>query len=373
MSENVFTSTTHFTRDGNKIGHITLNNPTSLNALSIDMVDPMLEQLEKWKSSKKIVAVIITGAGDKAFCAGGDIRQVYEAMASGEETLRSKAEDYFAREYRLDHTLHTYSKPIMVWGSGIVMGGGMGLFMGGDVRVVTETTRMAMPEITIALYPDVGASYFLNQIPDHLGDFIALTGCHLNANDALLLEMATTVALNRDFKEILSIMKEQTWSGRKEEDAEVMQDIVDTFSADAKEKLAESEIVEHWETIQEIFSEDDTTTLLNNFLSLRTKNDWLKQAQKNLRAGSPLHAYIIHRQLKLNRDKTLEEAFQSEVRLSTNIVRFTEFQEGIRALLIDKDRNPKWHFTSFDKVEPTFVDSFFEEPWETNPLADLNA
>lgn len=372
MSESALIIKTYECRDESIIGHIILNNPKALNALSIDMVDPMLVQLKKWKNNKKLSAVIISGAGEKAFCAGGDIRDVHHAMTCGDASKRMLAERYFAREYRLDHMLHTYHVPVIVWGHGIVMGGGMGLFMAGDVRIVTETTRIAMPEITIALFPDVGASYFLNRIPDHIGDFLALTGANINSEDALELGLANGVALNREFDEIISLLQEQTWSDDKEDNISVIHDIVDTYAADAKEKLPPGLMPAEMEEIIKVFSEPDTATLIKNFLALPTKDEWLNLAKNTLKAGSPLHAFIIHKQLKDSRELSLADVFRSEVRLATNIVRFTEFAEGIRALIIDKDRQPNWHFKDFASVDPSFVETFFEEPWGQNPLQDLN-
>ncbi|VUD47482.1 Short-chain-enoyl-CoA hydratase [Thalassocella blandensis] len=372
MSEPALIIKTYECRDESIIGHIILNNPKALNALSIDMVDPMMSQLKQWKNNKKLVAVIISGAGDKALCAGGDLRDVHHAMTCGDASQRVLAERYFAREYRLDHMLHNYPKPVIVWGSGIVMGGGMGLFMAGDIRIATETTRMAMPEITIALFPDVGASYFLNQLPEHIGYFLALTGAIFNSEDALELGLANTVALNKDLPDIIEHLQEQTWSDDKEDNVSVVFDIVDTYSADAKEKLPPALLAPHQEIISELFAEADTLALIESFLQLQTKDEWLKQAQANLAAGSPLHAFIIHKQLKETLGMSLADVFRSEVRLATNIVRFSEFAEGIRALLIDKDRQPNWHFKTLKEVDSEFVDSFFKEPWGQNPLQDLN-
>ncbi len=371
MTEQALRISTLECRDGKKIGHLCLNSPKTLNALSIDMVDPMLDQLKKWKKNKNIAAVLISGAGNKAFCAGGDLRDVYSAMTSGEEEQLSKAEEYFSREYRLDYGLHTYPKPVIVWGSGIVMGGGMGLFMAGDVRIATETTMIAMPEITIALYPDVGGSYFLNQLPDHIGYFLALTGSVIGAQDAYSLKFANQLACASDFKDIIELLREQTWSESKKENTEIIHEIVETFYHDALDKIAPGNFEEHQETIANIFSKTDTHALIDEFLNLKSSDEWIQKAQSNLKSGSPLHAFIIHRQLLESQSRSLLECFKSEARLSTNIVRFTEFSEGIRALLIDKDRKPKWHFANHKDIPKDFVDRFFEEPWKKNPLSDL--
>ena len=180
---------------GGRIGVATLNAPKSLNALSLEMVHQLEAKLDAWAVDRSIVAVWLEGSGDKAFCAGGDVVALYRSLTeegenrgSGRDSLL--AETYFTAEYHLDHRIHTYPKPLMVWGDGIVMGGGLGLMAGGFQRLVTETTRIAMPEITIGLYPDIGASWFLNRMPPGVGAYLGLTGAQLNARDALDLGLA---------------------------------------------------------------------------------------------------------------------------------------------------------------------------------------
>lgn len=367
-------------RDQNNIGCITLNNPSSLNALSLDMVQAMQTKLETWAKKKDIAFILVRAKGDKAFCAGGDVQAVYHVMHAelGKDSTEkdslakpNQADVFFTHEYRLDYTLHKYPKPIVVWGHGIVMGGGLGLFMGGDIRVVTEKSRVAMPEISIGLYPDVGASYFLNRLEGKAGRFMALTGAQLNARDCLDLGLANSFVQHSDASEIISLLREQTWSNNKREDSEVIRDVFDSFADDAEEKLPESNIDAHRDTIDAYFSEPKTTTLIDNFLAMKTRDPWLKQAQHTLQSGSPLSAHIIDEQLKRSKNVGLREVFQAELVLSCNIVRFTEFAEGIRARLIEKDNAPQWHFKDFHQVPEEFVARFFVAPWDTHPLQDL--
>ena len=147
------------------IGRVTLNVPGTLNSLTLEMVDLLQAQLDKWRDDERIAAVFIEGSGDKAFCAGGDVQALHRSAVETPGGPCEYAEDFFTREYRMNYTLHTYPKPLVCWGHGIVMGGGLGVMAGCSHRVVTETTRIAMPEVTIALFPDVGGSWFLNHMP----------------------------------------------------------------------------------------------------------------------------------------------------------------------------------------------------------------
>ena len=147
------------------IGHMTLNVPATLNSLTLTMVDQIQSTLEQWRDRSDIAVILIDGSGDKAFCAGGDVQALRDSCLASPGGPCDYAETFFTREYRMNFTLHTYPKPIICWGSGIVMGGGLGILAGCHIRIVTETTRIAMPEVTIALFPDVGGSWFLNRMP----------------------------------------------------------------------------------------------------------------------------------------------------------------------------------------------------------------
>ena len=172
------------------IGHITLNVPATLNSLTLTMVDQIQSTLEQWRDRSDIAVILIDGSGDKAFCAGGDVQALRDSCLASPGGPCDYAETFFTREYRMNFTLHTYPKPIICWGSGIVMGGGLGILAGCRIRIVTETTRIAMPEVTIALFPDVGGSWFLNRMPGGTGLFLGLTGASINAGDALYTGIA---------------------------------------------------------------------------------------------------------------------------------------------------------------------------------------
>ena len=196
-----------------KLGRVTLSVAATLNSLTLDMVDLLQEQLDAWRGDRDIAAIFIEGAGQKAFCAGGDVQALHRSATATPGGPCDYAESFFTREYRMNYTLHTYSKPVICWGHGIVMGGGLGVMAGCSHRVVTEKTRIAMPEVTIALFPDVGGSWFLNHMPGKSGQFLALTGASINAADAIYTGMADRFISSERKAEVLQQLLRQEWGG----------------------------------------------------------------------------------------------------------------------------------------------------------------
>ncbi|MFL0804862.1 MAG: enoyl-CoA hydratase/isomerase family protein [Agarilytica sp.] len=359
------------TENGFHIGRITLNHPKGLNALSLDMVNAIQQCLSLWEDDKNIICVLIDAEGEKAFCAGGDIQAMYYAMQKNPGNECVEIETFFEHEYRMDYCLHTYPKPVIIWGNGIVMGGGLGIFMGGDFRIVTESARLAMPEITIGLYPDVGASYFLNQLSKPMGRFLGLTGAVLNALDCLSLGLATEYLAHDQKKPLVTALSQANWSQTRDDNAHIIRSILTDLHQDGPPECLENNIEEHMHYIETIFAPENIHDVIAHFLQENLSNKWLQKSQNSLKRGSPLSALLIDKQLTINHDATLETAFQSEMILSTNIVRHTELSEGIRALLIDKDHTPQWAFADHKAVPPTFIARFFESPWPNNPLENL--
>lgn len=358
--------TEHATKDGQIIGEIRLNAEKSLNALTLDMIDLIQPKLDEWRDDANVVAVLLDSAGDKAFCAGGDIVNLYKAMVAEDTDF---PEQFFTREYRLDYTLHTYPKPVICWGSGIVMGG-MGLMNGCSHRVVTETSHLAMPEVTIGLYPDVGGSWFLNRMPGRTGLFLGLTGNPINAADALFLGLADR-ALSADMRDgMLERLQSEHWG----EDAggvvsrvlrELEEECSETFEA------MPAPIRAHEALIREVTDHDSVEEMVESLLALESDDKWIKRAQKAISHGSPLSIKMIHEQLHRCRHLSLKEVFQHELILSVQCCRHRELQEGVRALLIDKDGQPNWTFASIEEVESRFLEGMFQSPWQQHPLADL--
>lgn len=359
--------TEHPTRDGHIIGEIYLNSEKSLNALTLEMIDLIQPQLDSWRDDARVVAVLLDSAGEKGFCAGGDIVNLYKAMVSGDRVF---PEQFFTREYRLDYSLHAYPKPTICWGSGIVMGGGMGLMNGCSHRIVTETSHLAMPEVGIGLYPDVGGSWFLNRMPGRTGLFLGLTGNPINAVDALFLGLADH-AVRADARGVMmDRLLSECWG---EEPEGVISRVLTDLEEESRNTFAHmpTPIRAHEAMIREVTDQDSVEEMVETLLAMDSSDTWLKRAQKTVAQGSPLSIKMIHEQLARCRHLSLKEVFQQELILSVQCSRHRELQEGIRALLIDKDGQPEWTFASVDKVDVGFLAELFKSPWTGNPLADL--
>jgi len=354
-----------------RLGRITLDAPATLNSLDLDMVDALQAQLDAWRDDDAIAAVFIEGAGEKAFCAGGDVQALHRSATQTPGGPCEYAENFFAREYRMNYTLHTYPKPLVCWGHGIVMGGGLGVMAGCSHRVVTEKTRIAMPEVTIALFPDVGGTWFLNRMPGRAGLFLALTGASINAADAIYCGIADRFIASERRDEVLSQLLRQSWQGEAEANHALARGVLRPVAEQSIGQCPGGQVEPHLGTIDSLCDGDDIYQIIDNILGLQTQDPWLDKARQGLEAGSPLAALWIHRQLADHRHASLREVFQSEIRLATNIVRHPEFAEGVRALLIDKDRSPAWQYRNPRDVPAQVLDGFFTPPWDVNPLADL--
>ncbi|MCC5856257.1 MAG: enoyl-CoA hydratase/isomerase family protein [Idiomarina sp.] len=363
---------TEDTADGRKIGIATLNSERSLNALSLAMIDALEPQLHAWAADDCIACVWLEGAGAKAFCAGGDIVAMYKAAQAMPSEPVAEVVDFFTREYRLDYLIRTYAKPLVVWGDGFVMGGGIGLMNGASHRVVTERSRLAMPEISIGLYPDVGGTYFLSRMPEGMGLFLGLTAAQVNAKDALWLGMAD-FALQSDQKDsALEALRGIEWAA----DAGTNKALADkalNALATLAQGLPEAQLQPQHETIRSLMQGESILDVADQFLAFESDDKAITRGQTTLQAGCPLTAHIVWQQLTHGQTLTLEEAFQLELTLSVNCAIHGDFIEGVRALLIDKDKNPKWQHASIAEVSESDLDRVFAAPWaaDEHPLRDL--
>jgi len=356
---------------GGKVGRITLNVESTLNSLNLEMVDMLQAQLDSWRDNANIAAVFIDGAGEKAFCAGGDVQALHASAVAQPGGPCEYAEAFFSREYRMNHTLHRYEKPLICWGHGIVMGGGLGVMAGCSHRVVTEKTRIAMPEVTIALFPDVGGSWFLNHMPGKSGEFLALTGASVNAADAIYTGIADRFIASEHKEAVLAQLLAQDWTGEPESDHALVRHALRPFAEQSIGAWPAGQVEPHMASINALLDGDSVHAVIDNICALETEDPWLVKARDSLVHGSKLAALWIHRQLWETRHASLREGFQAEIQLVTNIVRHPEFAEGVRALLIDKDRNPAWAYAASREVPAAVLEQFFTPPWDSNPLADL--
>lgn len=367
---------------GALIGHISLNKPSALHAIDLSMVRRIDAQLMEWESDSNVVCILLDSLGDKAFCAGGDVVSMYNAMSQEPGKTPAFLEEFFSYEYQLDYRIHTYEKPIIVWGQGIVMGGGLGLFNGASHRVVTATSRIAMPEITIGLYPDVGGSWFLNKMPGKSGLFLGLTGASINATDAMYTGLADFYVGLYSSLDCLDALIRQPWPddrktiNSRREAHQLVNDVLSTYNEVSRSSMPEGHVEALQAAIDEACSADSLPQIVNNITALPSDGDkWLSRAQKGLTNGSAITATIVYKQLQKGATMTLAECFQMELDLSCRCGEYGEFAEGVRALLIDKDMQPNWRYSSAAEVPNEVIDWFFTSPWaaESHPLALLGA
>ena len=360
------------TKSGHTIGRLTLNKPKALNALDLQMAEIMLMALRDWQSRDDMVCVIVDASGEKAFCAGGDIVSMYKAMQKEHGSIPSFLQSFFTTEYMLDYAIHAFDKPVVVWGSGIVMGGGMGLLNGASHRVVTETSRLAMPEITIGLYPDVGGSYFLPRLPGKSGLFLGLTGANINAADALYLGLADHLCHSQARESVFESLSEKDWDLQSNLGQQVSQAIRDHALSELE--VATSNVSTHQALIDAVCSHESLPGIVDAIANMDTEEDkWLDRAKKTLSVGSPITAHLVYQQCIRGNSLTLAECFRMELIMSCRCGEKGEFEEGIRALLIEKDNAPAWKFSSVSDVPEDVVNAFFQSPWDeaSHPLAAL--
>ncbi|MCG9595713.1 enoyl-CoA hydratase/isomerase family protein [Vibrio sp. Isolate25] len=372
------TATVHFKelpcQDGNtKIGVATLDNAPSLNALTYDMLALLKEKLERWQEDDSIACVLLEGQGEKAFCAGGDVRTMHDVMRDqSSQEIEAFCTTFFKLEYECDYLIHTYCKPIIAWGEGIIMGGGMGLYMGSSHKVVTPSTRLAMPEVSIGLYPDVGATWFLNRLEPGVGLFLGLTGVMINGSDALDVNLADHMVLSEEKELLVEHLLSLLWD--EQEDAyEAVTDLLVEFADKVNGHKPDPQMQPFMQDIQRACSASDVVEVSKNILELEGQSKWLDVAKRNHASGSPITSHICFRQLNQYKDLSLADCFRLELNLSVRSGLLGEFREGVRSRLIDKDGEPKWQFSRVDNVDEAVIDTLFASLWDekSHPLAQL--
>ena len=344
-------------------GIITLDAEKSLNALSLTMIESLYSQLQSWESDPSIMCVLIKGAG-RAFCAGGDIRALYQSMTN-KDTL---VQEFFEKEYRLDAYLYRFSKPLVVWAHGVCMGGGMGIFQGASFRIATESTRLAMPEITIGLIPDVGASHFLKRVPMNWGLFLALSGARLKGAEACQLGLADYAVTDATLETFLKFIKEthtpiQLEWHRKLKDFFVQHEMI----------AEDGDALSHSDFVEKLLENHTAPSLMKWASSYIPQDTWEKLIIENIQKACPTSIALIFEIWKRHKTLSLEESFYNEWIIASNCGIRGDFQEGVRALLIEKDNSPKWNPASIEGVTPEIINSHFVSPRadKSNPLEDL--
>ena len=345
------------------LGHIILNAESSLNALNQVMAEELLEILAEWENNSEVSCIFLEGAGERAFCAGGDIKNLYQALKQKDhEGINPTCLKFFITEYTLDYKIHTYSKPIITWNTGITMGGGMGLMNGASHRIVTQTSLLAMPEISIGLYPDVGATYFFNKLPPGAGLFLGLTGARLNAGDALTLGLSDFFLKTQTKEILLKNLIEMSWDLKREANDQKISSLLKDLSTNELPLPWTKDYLPFFEKLKDITSVSEFINLCKSFPA----SEWFHKSMDTFFKGSPMSASIILHQLQLGRGLSLKEAFQAELNLSVHCSLKPDFVEGVRALLIDKDQNPQWSPPSLDEITQDEVACHFIPLWVAN-------
>jgi enoyl-CoA hydratase/carnithine racemase len=303
------------------------------------------------------------------------LHELYRTMQAQRDSPRAgdvKGNEYanafFGREYRLDYQIHTYKKPILCWGHGIVMGGGIGLMAGASHRVATEKTRLAMPEVGIGLFPDVGGSWFLNRMPGHAGRFLALTGASFEAADARYVGLADYVLPHQVKDEVLDALRVQPWSAESEANHALVGYVLRRAEARSGEQgwTQTGPLRQHQDLIDGLCGRDTVEQVLSAFDALETNNPWLDKAAKATKRASPGAIRLAWNMLEAAKHLSLADVFRLEYGVALHCAAQGDFAEGIRALLIDKDMAPRW-------LPASSTATFLDNPWigEPHPLADL--
>jgi len=330
----------------NSIINITLTRPQVLNALNLDMIRSIYNKIHLWNEDKYILGVVISGEGEKAFCAGGDIVSIYKSR--GDSNLLSK--NFFKEEYILNVAIKNFSKPWISLLDGVSMGGGLGLAVHGSHRIATENTLAGMPETSIGLFPDVGGGYFLSRMKGEIGTYLALTGTRLNAEDCIYSGIANNYILNKDLKRVLIELKTLPINS----DVSQIDKILKKYNI-------------HYGTssLEIIENQVNTNFRFNSILEImkslkKTNTDWSLKIFDILSKKSPTSLAITLKQIRLAKNMNFKECMIMEYRMSQGCMSGNDFYEGVRANLVDKDHSPKWVPDKIEDVTDNDINNYFK-------------
>ena len=349
----------HKKADDRILLEVQLNHPKKLNALNRSMIQSLRQELGKWKTREELSAIFIHSNNEKAFCAGGDVAELYHKISECQKQNQDPvpvAREFFHTEYESNYLMTQFPQPIVVWGDGIVMGGGLGLFMSASHPIATENSLFAMPEVGIGFFPDVGASYFLNQIPNQLGKYLALTSCRWNARGAKFLGLKPWFFEHRDKQKVFDFLKNRSFKSASDFDFQ--------FRALKKEPEFLSQqtcwIEDFEKEILKALQFKDIISFYDYFSQMEVKDSqWIKNCQAFLKA-SPISLAVVFEQLKRTQKETdLRNIFEMDSMLALHFSCSGDFLEGVRALLIDKCKKPQWNPQLIEEIEPEMIRSYF--------------
>ncbi|KWC56509.1 enoyl-CoA hydratase/isomerase family protein [Burkholderia ubonensis] len=359
----------------NRIGFLELNRPKALNALSVGMIRTLHAALDTWRDDPEVVAVVVYSPHARAFCAGGDVRFFHDAWQRGD---RDAVDTFFIDEYSLNHAIFTYPKPYIALMHGVVMGGGMGISQAarhtGGLRVVTDSTKMAMPETRIGLFPDVGMSWFLARTPGAIGRYLAVTGATLDAAGALYAQLADVYVPDAALPALLDALRHE----RFDSGAQAVECVA---AAAAAHKVVPtpgtSALADARAGIDRHFAQPD---LVATLASLDAEQDcaavdgWVEKAAHAMRSQlSPLSMAVSLEVVERARGATMADCLRRDLDLTRSTFARGDVIEGVRALIVDKDQQPAWRFKSIADVDRADVLAMFDSPWtpDTHPLRNL--
>jgi len=325
-------------RDG-RVGRIVLNRPKALNALNLAMIRACARALEAWAEDPHVHAVVIEGTGDRAFCAGGDIRALRQYELDGEH---ERAETFFVEEYALNLMIARYPKPYVALIDGICMGGGIGLSVHAPYRVATEHAAFAMPETAIGFFPDIGATFFLPRLPGALGTYLGLSGLRVTGADAVHAGFATHFVPRERIASLSHALAEDGPGA------------LAAYTA----LLPPCSLAPHRETIDRCFSADDVPEIVRRLAA--DDSDWSRQTIAALRAVSPSALCWTLEAIRRGAERTLPQCQAMELALTRTTMRHPDFVEGVRAMVVDKDRNAHWQPPTIEQVDPAAIAAMFD-------------
>lgn len=325
------------------IGLITLNRPKVLNALDHAMFNALNEHLHHWREKPSIKAVIIKAVEGRAFCAGGDVKSVYEKRLKKEDNI----EDFFKDEYAVNRLIYHYPKPYIALLDGITMGGGAGVSLHGSHRVATERMSFAMPETAIGFFPDVGASYFLSHLSHKIGFYLGLSGDRIAYNDAFDLRLVDYVISEHSQDRLITSLVETELPNKK-----AVTDIINAFTM----RVPPSDLLKHKEVIERCFSHQSMEEILR---ALETSTEWCIEVAKHLKTKSPTSLKVTLQEMIKGEHLNFDACMDMEYNMMQQFLKSHDFLEGVRAVLIDKDKKPLWKPNSLEQVTEDDVLSYF--------------
>jgi enoyl-CoA hydratase/carnithine racemase len=335
----------------------TLNRPKQLNALTLEMCQLLLMQLQTWGADDSVRCVVLQGAGQKGFCAGGDVAEVIRNVRAGGDNRFDYGDEFFTVEYALDLLIHTYPKPLIALAHGVCMGGGVGLVAGASHRVFIEGSKIAMPEIHIGLFPDVGGGFFLNAMPDGIGQLMALTGMVVTESDAVhvgLADHTIGASAHEDFLHSLEYLLDS-------DDPAMNHLRLSAHLTDLEQSARDpvSKFADFAESTRALARAPNVIAYRDALNALATREPYFANAAKNLNQGSPTAAHVTFAYLEHSKSRGIDEVLALDLILAKQFQRHHDFSEGVRALLIDKDKTPKWSPNEWHAVSQTLVDAHF--------------